>query len=132
MITRLNLVTILVTDQDEALDWFTNILGLEKRQDARFGSGARWLVVAPQGQKDLGIVLQKPEPALHGQDRAAEMAGLVGKGTTWVFHADRLEETFQELKAKGVNFVEPPKKLPWGNQAIFEDPYGNRYALMGP
>lgn len=132
MITRLNLVTILVTDQDEALAWFTGTLGLEKRQDARFGPGARWLVVAPRGQSDMGIVLQQPDPALHGAERAAEMTKLIGKGTTWVFHADRLEQTFEELAAKGVKFVEPPKKMPWGNQAIFEDPYGNRYALMGP
>jgi predicted enzyme related to lactoylglutathione lyase len=55
----------------------------------------------------------------------------VGKGTTWVFHADHLQETYKEPSAKGVKFVRPPVKQPWGNEAIFEDPYGNRYALMG-
>jgi catechol 2,3-dioxygenase-like lactoylglutathione lyase family enzyme len=49
MITRLTLVTIPVPDHKEALRWFTETLGLEKRQDAAFGGGARWLVVAPRG-----------------------------------------------------------------------------------
>ena len=131
MITRLTLVTILVPDQEEALRWFTNVLGLEKRQDSSFGAGARWLVVAPSGQMDFGIVLQKPEPALHGQERAVEMAKQIGHGTTWVFRADDLESTYATLKDRGVKFLNPPVKQPWGHQAIFEDPYGNRYALMG-
>ncbi|MFQ5668752.1 MAG: VOC family protein, partial [Candidatus Binatia bacterium] len=105
--------------------------GLEKRQDARFGGGARWLVVAPRGQDDFGIVLQKPEPELHGQERAAEMSEQIGHGTTWVFRADDLEATYASLKEKGVSFISPPVKQPWSDQAIFEDPYGNRYALMG-
>ena len=131
MIKKLTLVTILVPDQEEALRWFTESLGLEKRQDAGFGSGVRWLVVAPCGQDDFGIVLQKPEPELHGAERAAAMERQIGHGTTWVFRADDLEATYASLKEKGVNFVSPPVKQPWGHQAIFQDPYGNRYALMG-
>jgi catechol 2,3-dioxygenase-like lactoylglutathione lyase family enzyme len=131
MITRLTLVTILVSDQDEALHWFTEILGLKKLQDAKFGNGARWLVVAPQEQSDFGIVLQKPEPAEHGQERARLRTEQIGKGTTWVFRADNLDETYQTLSARGVKFLSPPKAQPWGKQAIFEDLYGNQYALMG-
>jgi predicted enzyme related to lactoylglutathione lyase len=131
MITRLSLVTILVPDQEEALHWFTEILGLEKLQDATFGSGARWLVVAPPEQSDFGIVLQRPEPAEHGDERARMKMEQIGKGTTWVFHADNLDETFQILSDRGVKFLSPPKALPWGRQAMFEDLYGNQYALMG-
>jgi len=123
MITKLTLVTVLVRDQDEALRWFTEILGLRKLQDAPYGNGLRWLVVAPEGQSDFGIVLQKPEP---------EKMGQVGKGTTWVFRVDNLDETWETLSARGVRLVSPPAKMPWGRQAIFEDLYGNRYALMGP
>ncbi len=131
MITKLTLVTILVPNQEEALQWFTETLGLKKIQDASFGPGARWLVVAPPGQNDFGIVLQTPLPALHGEERAREMMQQVGKGTTWVFRADNLQQTYEELSTKGVKFINPPTKQPWGNQAIFVDPYGNRYALMG-
>jgi predicted enzyme related to lactoylglutathione lyase len=131
VITKLTLVTILVPDQEEALNWFTQALGLKKIQDAVFGNGARWLVVAPHDQPDFGVVLQKPEPALHGAERANEMMGQIGKSPTWVFRADDLDATYDDLCAKGVKFVSPPIKQPWGRQAMFEDPYGNRYALMG-
>jgi len=131
MITRLTLVTILVRDQDEALRWFTDVLGLVKLQDAQFGKGGRWLVVAPSEQSDFGIVLQKPDPNLHGEQRAREKIEQIGKGTTWVFRADDLDATYESLKAKNVKFLSPPSALPWGRQAIFEDLYGNQYALMG-
>jgi predicted enzyme related to lactoylglutathione lyase len=131
MITRLSLVTILVHDQEEALRWFTEILGLKKLQDATYGGGARWLVVAPSEQSDFGIVLQKPEPVEHGIERARMKMEQIGKGTTWVFRADNLDETFHILSDRGVKFLGPPKALPWGRQAIFEDLYGNQYALMG-
>jgi catechol 2,3-dioxygenase-like lactoylglutathione lyase family enzyme len=131
MITRLTLVTILVRDQEEALRWFTETLGLKKLPDAPYRKGARWLVVAPHDQSDFGIVLQKPEPADHGDERARQKMEQIGKGTTWVFRADKLEETYQTLGARGVNFLSPPTAQPWGKQAIFEDLYGNQYALMG-
>jgi predicted enzyme related to lactoylglutathione lyase len=131
MITKLSLVTILVRDQEEALRWFTEILGLKKLQDASYGKGARWLVVTPQGESDFGIVLQKPEPAEHGEERARLKIDQIGKGTTWVFRADNLDETYQTLSARGVKFLSPPMAVPWGKQAIFEDLYGNQYALMG-
>ncbi len=131
MITKLSLVTILVRDQEEALRWFTERLGLKKLQDASYGNGARWLVVAPQEQPDFGIVLHKPEPGEQGAERAGMKTEQIGKGTTWVFHADNLDETYETLSANGVKFEGPPKALPWGRQAIFEDLYGNRYSLMG-
>ncbi len=131
MITKLSLVTILVRDQEEALRWFTQTLGLKKLQDATYGKGARWLVVTPHDQSDFGIVLQKPDIDEHGADSARLKMEQVGKGTTWVFRADNLDETFETLSARGVNFLSPPKALPGGRQAIFEDLYGNRYALMG-
>jgi predicted enzyme related to lactoylglutathione lyase len=131
MITKLNLVTILVRDQEEALQWFTEKLGLKKIQDASFGKGARWLVVAPSEQTDFGIVLQKPDPNEHGAERARMKTEQIGKGTTWAFKADNLDETYETLSGRGVKFLSPPKPLPWGRQAIFEDLYGNQYALMG-
>ncbi len=131
MITKLSLVTILVRDQEEALRWFTETLGLKKLQDASYGNGARWLVVTPHDQSDFGIVLQKPEPEEHGAERARMRMEQIGKGTTWVFRADNLDETYQTLSARGVKFLSPPKALRWGRQAIFQDLYGNQYALMG-
>lgn len=131
MITKLTLVTILVGDYDEALHWFTDVLGLKKLQDATFGNGARWLVVAPAEQPDFGIVLQKPDPAIHGEEGARQRTEQVGRGTTWVFRANDLDATYQALVERGVKFEGPPAAMPWGRQAIFQDLYGNHYSLMG-
>lgn len=73
MITKLIRVTILVRDQDEVLEFYTKKLGMEDRADVMFGPGARWLTVAPQDQKEMEIVLQKPETAMHGEDGVRAM-----------------------------------------------------------
>ncbi len=123
MINGLNHVTILVKEYDEALRFYTEVLGLEKRMDAQFGPGARWVTVAPKGGNGLEIILQKPEP---GQVTAER----VGQNTTWVFGTDDCRKTYQELAAKGVKFTSPPEEQPWGVQAVFQDLYGNSFALV--
>src|SRR5690242_13612897 len=128
MIKDLNHVTILVKDYDEALHFYTDVLGLEKRIDEQFGP-ARWITVAPKGQAQIEIVLQKPEPSMHGE-KCQKMTEQIGHSTTWVFGADDCQKTYEQLRAKGVNFKRPPEKMPWGIQAVFEDLYGNTFTLV--
>lgn len=129
MIKELNHVTILVKDYDEALHFYTDVLGLEKRMDEKFGP-ARWVTVSPKGQAQMEIVLQKPEPSMHGEAGCKKMAERIGQGTTWAFAADDCQKTYEDLRAKGVKFNRPPEKMPWGIQAVFEDLYGNSFALV--
>ncbi len=117
-------------DQDEALRFYTEKLGLEKRADMTFGPGLRWLTVAPRDQAELEIVLQKPEVALHGQEGAKAMLGRVGQGTSWVFEADDCRKTYDELRSRGVNFASPPQEQMYGIEAVFEDLYGNTFSLL--
>src|SRR5437667_4124067 len=92
-IVRLRYVTIVVRDYDEALRWYTNVLGLEKTEDGSFGKGQRWLVVAPHGRKDLGIILEIAKPYSVGTNMSAQTAkdavrnyeNRVGTETRWVF-----------------------------------------------
>ena len=100
MITRLARVTIYVRDQDEALRFYTETLGLEKRADVTFGPGARWLTVAPAGQRDVEILLQSGVPALHGEEFAQKIGERVGQGTTWVFATDDCRGDYETLKAR--------------------------------
>jgi hypothetical protein len=69
MSVRLGNVTILVRDYDEALKFYTEVLGFEKRSDEKFGPGARWVTVGSPGQ-GVQIILQKPEPAMQGEENA--------------------------------------------------------------
>ena len=132
MIIKLIRVTVLVRDQDEALQFYTEKLGLEKRDDLMFGPGARWLTVAPKGQQDIEIVLQKPEPGMHGEQGAAEMLSHIGHGTTWVFATDDCRADYETLRARGVTFLSPPSDQPYGVEAVFEDLYGNSVSLLQP
>ncbi len=116
-IDRVSTVTIAVTDQDEALAWYTEKLGFEKKMDVR-SSQFRWLTVAPPQQVDVEFLLASWFP-----DR-------VGKNATWVLSTRDCQGGYEELRAKGVDFSQKPEPRPWGIEAIFTDLYGNKYALV--
>lgn len=132
MITGLSRVTILVRDQDEALRFYTEVLGLEKRADVAFGPGMRWLTVAPRGQATPEIVLQQPNPAMHGEQNAQQMHEMIGRGTTWVFETDDCPATYATLRERGVEFQSEPQEQPYGVEAVFVDLYGNSFSLLQP
>jgi predicted enzyme related to lactoylglutathione lyase len=124
MITKLAVVMILVRDQDEALEFYTEKLGLEKMDDMNFGEGNRWLTVTAPKQKDVQIFLQR------GDSFGVDAMNQVGKATMWAFNTDNCRETYETLKARGVKFLGEPKEQPWGIEATFEDLYGNKFALV--
>lgn len=123
MLDKLSVVTILVRDQDEALKYYTETLGLEKMDDATFG-GDRWVTVVPPGQRDLQIFLCKADGF------GMNMMDQVGKTPSWAFGTSNCQETYETLKARGVEFTEAPTKQPWGIQATFQDLYGNKFAVV--
>jgi uncharacterized glyoxalase superfamily protein PhnB len=116
-IDRVSTVTIAVANQDEALQWYTEKLGYEKKMDVR-SPGFRWLTVAPAQQVDVEFLLASWFP-----DR-------VGKNATWVLSTRDCQAGYEELKAKGVEFSQAPAVRPWGIEAVFVDLYGNKYALV--
>jgi hypothetical protein len=116
-IDRVSTVTIAVADQDEALAWFTEKLGFEKKMDVR-SPQLRWLTVAPAQQVDVEFLLASWFP-----DR-------IGKNATWVLSTRDCQGGYEELRARGVAFSQKPEMRPWGIEAIFEDLYGNKYALV--
>jgi catechol 2,3-dioxygenase-like lactoylglutathione lyase family enzyme len=132
MITHLARVTIVVRDLDEALAFYTGKLGFQTRADATFGPGVRWLTVAPPGQHELEIVLQRPDPTFHGEQRAAEMLASIGKNPTWVLHTTDCQGDYGHLVERGVTFSSPPTEQPYGLEAVFLDLYGNSYSLLQP
>jgi predicted enzyme related to lactoylglutathione lyase len=119
---KLTNVVVYVDDQDEALRWYTEKLGLEKRVDQKFGEGQRWLTVAAKGT-DLELTLQKAK---------AGAKQTLGADNRWVFSAKDCQKTYETLKARGVNFLSPPKSQPWGVQGVFQDPFGNEFFLVCP
>ncbi len=114
---KVSTVTIAVADQDEALTWYTQMLGFEKKVDVR-SSEFRWLTVAPPQQVDVEFLLASWFP-----DR-------IGKNATWVLSTRDCQGGYEELKSKGVAFSQKPEMRPWGIEAVFADLYGNKYALV--
>jgi len=132
MINKLIRVTILVRDYEEALRFYGDQLGFEKRADFAFGQGMRWVTVAPPDQRELEIVLQVPVAAFHGEKHAEEMLAQVGQQPTWVFETDDCQAEYGALSERGVAFTQAPKQEPYGTEALFQDPYGNTYSLLQP
>jgi len=132
MITKLNHVSIFVLDQDSAYDFYVNKLGFKVHTDAAMGPGARWLTVTPPEQPDLEISLMAiSEGMMFKKEAAAAMRDLVSKGTFGfgVFECNNLVATYEELKAKGVEFTKEPTKEFYGYEALFKDDSGNWFSL---
>lgn len=132
MITKMNHVSIYVLNQDSAYDFYVNKLGFDVRTDAPMGPGMRWLTVGPKEQPDLEIILMAiQEEMSFTKESAEQMRNLVKNGTFGfgVFQCNNLEATYEELKAKGVEFKKPPTKEFYGYEALFKDDSGNWFSL---
>jgi len=132
MITKLNHVSIFVLDQDSAYEFYVNKLGFKVHTDAAMGPGMRWLTVTPPEQPDLEISLMAiTEGMMFKKEAAQTMRDLVAKGTFGfgVFECNDLLATYEELKAKGVEFTKAPTKEFYGFEALFKDDSGNWFSL---
>jgi len=132
MITRINHVSIFVLNQDSAYEFYVNKLGFKVNTDATMGPGMRWLTVCPPEQPDLEITLMAiSEGMMFKKESAEQMRNMVKTGTFGfcVFQCDDLLATYEELKAKGVEFTKPPTKEFYGFEALFKDDSGNWFSL---
>jgi catechol 2,3-dioxygenase-like lactoylglutathione lyase family enzyme len=127
-----SVVTVVVRDQEEALQFFTEKLGFQKKQDMRMGpDGPRWLSVVPATGNGPEFTLFHP-PSFLRKEPAEEMLGLIGKMPGMVLGTDDCRKTVAELEAKGVKILAQPTDQPYGVEAVFADPDGNSYVLVEP
>ncbi|MFL5340621.1 MAG: VOC family protein [Gemmataceae bacterium] len=135
MITRLSHATVYVLDQDEALKFYRDKLGFEVRTDAKMDNGFRWLTVGAKTQPELEIILMAvKESPMFPAEKVAPLrklleAGLMGVG---VLSTDDCRKTYEELKAKGVEFMQPPEDRFYGIEALFKDNSGNWFSMSQP
>jgi predicted enzyme related to lactoylglutathione lyase len=123
-----------VHDQDEALAFYTERLGMEVRIDVTLPEmgNFRWLAVCPPGQPDVSIVLMAiPGPPVMDPETAEQVRTLMAKGFagTIFLTTDDCQASYEELKARGVEFVEQPEERPYGIDSSFRDPSGNHIRL---
>jgi uncharacterized glyoxalase superfamily protein PhnB len=133
-VIKLSNTQLWVNDQDEALAFYTEKLGFEVRADvtvAELGN-FRWLTVGPAAQPDFAIVLMAiPGPPVMDGETAEQVRTLMAKGFagTVFLTTDDCRAAYEELKGRGVEFVEPPEERPYGIDAGFRDPSGNHLRL---
>jgi catechol 2,3-dioxygenase-like lactoylglutathione lyase family enzyme len=123
-----------VHDQDEALAFYTEKLGMEVRRDVTLPEmgNFRWLTVGPAGQPEISIVLMAvPGPPVMDPDSAEQVKALMAKGFagTVFLTTDDVHASYEELKARGVEFTEQPEERPYGIDSGFRDPSGNSFRL---
>jgi catechol 2,3-dioxygenase-like lactoylglutathione lyase family enzyme len=131
---KISTVQLWVHDQDEALAFYTKKLGLEVRSDVTLPEmgNFRWLTVAPAGQEDVAIVLMAiPGPPVMDPETADQVRALMAKGFagTVFLTTDDVHASYEELKGRGVEFVEEPEERPYGIDSAFRDPSGNSIRL---
>lgn len=122
--TGIKSVSVYVSDEDKALDFYVNKLGFEKRMDAPLGmedQSLRWVEIGIPGEETAIILVR----GYAGWDE-----GRVGKFAGIVLSTDDIRKTYEELRARGVEFSQAPSEEEWGSQAQFEDQDGNGFVLV--
>ena len=119
MITNISIVSVFVKDQDESKKFYTDVLGFEEKDDITLGDGYRWCTVVHPAQPELQVNLAVPGPPLAAEmveaiRRSQDEGGMHGIG----LRVDDCQKTFEELSAKGVEFLQPPGGAAYGTEAL--------------
>ena len=134
MFKTINISSIFVLDQDEALDFYVGKLGFEVAADVDMGF-MRWLTISLPGDPDRQILLEKPGPPAMDDATAEQVRELVTKGATGYavgFATDDCRKTYEELVARGVEFTEEPTERFYGIDCGLRDPFGNNMRITQP
>ena len=134
MTTKLAVTSVKVLDQDEALDFYVNKLGLEVGQDIKQGP-FRWLTVRFPNDPGVEIFLEEPGPPVHDEATAAQLRELITKGAmgSLVLHTDDARGLFETLKARGVSDItQEPMDHFYGTDMGIRDPFGNAIRILQP
>jgi uncharacterized glyoxalase superfamily protein PhnB len=131
---RIGTAQLWVHDQDEALAFWTEKVGFEVRSDVTLAElgDFRWLAVGPPGQEDVNVVLMAiPGPPVMDAETQAQVRDLMSKGFagTVFLETEDCQASYEELKARGVEFTEAPEQRPYGIDSGFRDPSGNSVRL---
>jgi catechol 2,3-dioxygenase-like lactoylglutathione lyase family enzyme len=131
---KLTHAQVWVHDQDEALAFYTDKLGMEVREDVTLPElgNFRWLSVGVPGQDDVAITLMEvPGPPVFDEETRAQINALLAKGASGglLFGTDDCRASYEELKSRGVEFSQEPTEQPYGIDAGFRDPSGNFFRM---
>jgi catechol 2,3-dioxygenase-like lactoylglutathione lyase family enzyme len=133
VITNISLLTLYVTDQDEARDFYVDKLGFVAKTDVSMGDDFRWVTIGHPEQPELEVTLMVPGPPLDPEmAQAVERALAKGQMGGFGLSTDNCQKTYDDLVAQGVEFTQPPSERPYGVEAVMRDNSGNWLVLVEP
>lgn len=133
MITNISITSVFVKDVDESKRFYTDVLGFSEKADITLGEGYRWCTVVHPNQPELQVHLTVPGPP-HSPEmvaairRALDEGGMHGLG----LNVDDCRATVEELRSRGVQFIQDPEERPYGVEAVCRDNSGNWMVLVEP
>jgi catechol 2,3-dioxygenase-like lactoylglutathione lyase family enzyme len=119
-------VAVVVRDYDEAITFYTRVLGFRLVEDTDMGEGKRWVLVAPAGSSGTNILLAQAATP----EQTTRIGNQTGGRVFLFLHTDDFWRDYQALQAQKVEFVRDPKEEPYGTVAVFKDLYGNLWDLI--
>ena len=128
MLQQIAHVTVLVTDYDEAIAFYTQQLGFQLLTDTPLGAGKRWVLVAPTGAAGPALLLAQAD----GPAQQSQVGNQTGGRVFLFLTTDDFWADYQHLLAKGVAFQETPREEAYATVAVFADLYGNLWDLLQP
>jgi catechol 2,3-dioxygenase-like lactoylglutathione lyase family enzyme len=134
MLSAISIHAVNVLDQDEALDFYVGKLGFEVTNDVDMGF-MRWLTVALPSDPDRHLLLEVPGPPALSQETADQVRDLLTKGAlgvAFIATTDDCRNTYEELRASGVEFTQEPVDQPYGTDCALRDPFGNHIRITQP
>lgn len=123
---KIDHITILVKDQDEAANFYVQKLGFQKREDTFFGPNMRWVTVSPKDQPNLELTFVKADT----EAKLNVLGQQAGDHVFLTLETDDCKRDYNAMKKKGVKFFGEPEEQPYGVEAVFEDLYGNLIDLV--
>ena len=124
----IGLVTLVVRDYDEAIDFYVRAAGFHLAEDTKLDDDKRWVVVCPPGSLETGLLLARAATPAQ-QERIGDQTG--GRVCLFLYTGDFWRD-YRRMRAAGVGFPQPPRLEPYGWVAVFEDLYGNHWDLLQP
>ena len=128
MLQSLAAVTVLVLSYDDGLAFFRDVLGFAVLEDTPLSPNKRWVVVAPSSGASAALVLAIPSD----EHQRARVGDQTGGRVGFFLHSDNFWRDYENLLGRGVNFLEKPRREPYGLVAVFVDPWGGKWDLLQP
>ena len=121
-------ISLVVPDYDEAIGYYTGVLGFELREDRPMAPGKRWVTVAPPGSQGPHLLLARAASA----EQASHIGNQTGGRVFLFLHTDDFQRDHRAYESRGVVFLEAPRVEPYGTVVVFRDRYGNLWDLIEP